>query len=237
MISAFDRIVIAVPDLTAALADYGVLLGGTFWPVPADGPDKSCAWLGLKNVVIELREMQVEKPAIVGIIFIDESAPIEEREVYNTRQLSLQLCNGRRTEDFRRTQPRNQNLDIGVDHLVLRTSDAQACVQLFAVGLGLRLALDKSAPDWGGRMLFFRVGKLTLEVIEPADVETGPDHFWGIAYRCADLSATAARLKSEEVVLSDTRPGRKPGTNVATFKSHALGLPTLLIEPVPESSH
>ena len=78
MISAFDRIVIAVADLTAAAADYGVLLGGTFWPVP-DGSGKPCAWLGLKNVVIELRELQVENPTIVGIIFIDESAPHQYR--------------------------------------------------------------------------------------------------------------------------------------------------------------
>ena len=237
MISAFDRIVIAVPDLSAAVADYGVLLGGDFWPAPSYGSDKPCAWLGLKNVVIELRELQVEKPTIVGIVFVDKSAPLEEREVSNPRKLSLQLCNGRRTEDFRQAQPRNQNLNIDVDHLGLSTSDAQACVQLFAVGLGLRLALDKNAPDWGGRMLFFRVGKLTLEIIESADVEPGPDQFWGIAYRCADLSATSARLKSGGVVLSAIRPGRKPGTNVATLKSHALGLPTLLIEPVPESSH
>ncbi len=235
MICAFDRIVIAVPNLTEAVVDYGVLLGATFWPVPADGSGTTRAWLALKNVVIELRELQVAKPAIAGIVFVDESAPVEDHEVSNTRQLSLQLCNGQRTEDFRQAQPHKQNLSIGVDHLVLRTSDAQACIQLFSVGLGLRLALDKSAPDWGGRMLFFRVGKLTLEVIEPAEVETGPDHFWGIAYRCADLTATAAQLKSREVVLSDARPGRKPGTNVATLKSHTLGLPTLLIEPIPES--
>lgn len=235
MISAFDRIVIAVPDLTAAMADYGVLLGGAFCLVPDDS-GKPYAWLGLKNVVIELRELQVEKTTIVGIIFIDPSASVEEREVSNSRQLSLSICNGQRTEDFRQAQPHNQNMNIGVDHLVLRTSDAQACIQLFAVGLGLRLALDKNAPDWGGRMLFFRVGKLTLEVIESADVGTEPDHFWGLAYRCADLGATVARLKSGQVVLSATRPGRKPGTNVATLKSHALGLPTLLIESAPESS-
>jgi catechol 2,3-dioxygenase-like lactoylglutathione lyase family enzyme len=228
MISAFDRIVIAVPDLSAAVAHYGVLLGGTFWPVP-NGSGKPCAWLGLKNVVIELRELQVAKSELVGIIFIDDSTAVEEREVSNTRQLSLHVCNGQRTADFRQAQPHNQNINIGVDHLVLRTSDAEACVQLFSVGLGLRLALDKSAPDWGGRMLFFRVGKLTLEVIESSDAETGPDRFWGIAYRCADLSTTTVRLKAEDVALSDTRPGRKPGTNVATLKSHALGLPTLLI--------
>ena len=229
MISAFDRIVIGVPDLTAAAADYGVLLGGTFWPVPADGSHKPKAWLGLKNVVIELRELQVAKSVIVGISFIDDSAAVEERKVSNARQLSLHICNGQRTQDFRQAQPHNQNLELGVDHLVLRTSDAQACVQLFSVGLGLRLALDKNAPDWGGRMLFFRVGKLTLEVIESADAEAGPDYFWGIAYRCADISATAARLQAQDVAVSDTRPGRKPGTHVATLKSHALGLPTLLI--------
>lgn len=228
MISAFDRIVIAVPNLSAAVADYGVLLGGTFWPVPDDSA-KPCAWLGLKNVVIELRELQVAKSAIVGIIFIDDSTAVEERDVSNSRQLSLHICNGQRTEDFRQAQPHHQNLDLGVDHLVLRTSDAESCVQLFSVGLGLRLALDKNEPDWGGRMLFFRVGKLTLEVIESADAEAGPDYFWGIAYRCADLSATAAQLKADNVALSDTRPGRKPGTNVATIKSHTLELPTLLI--------
>ncbi|MFT5710729.1 MAG: catechol 2,3-dioxygenase-like lactoylglutathione lyase family enzyme [Halioglobus sp.] len=232
MISAFDRIVIAVPDLSAAVADYGVVLGGTFWPVPDDSGMRR-AWLGLKNVVIELRELQVAQSMIVGVVFIDESAAAEEREVSNTRLLSLQLCNGQRTESFRQAQPHSQNLDTGVDHLVLRTSDAQACIQLFAIGLGLRLALDKSEPDWGGRMLFFRVGKLTLEVIESSDAETGPDRFWGIAYRCSDLSATAARLKAEGVALSAVRHGRKPGTNVATLKSHAFELPTLLIGVKP----
>jgi catechol 2,3-dioxygenase-like lactoylglutathione lyase family enzyme len=236
MINAFDRIVIAVPDLAAAAADYGLLLGGDFWPVPGDDSAAPCAWLGLKNVVIELREQHVEKPILVGIIFIDDSAPLEGREIKNTRQLSLYISNGQLTEGFRRAQPNNQNLNIGVDHLVLRTSDAQACVQLFAVGLGLRLALDKEAPQWGGRMLFFRVGKLTLEIIESADAESGPDQFWGIAYRCADLFTTKMRLEAGEVALSAARPGRKPGTTVATLKSHALGLPTLLIQPVPESS-
>jgi catechol 2,3-dioxygenase-like lactoylglutathione lyase family enzyme len=228
MVSAFDRIVIAVPDLSAAIADYGVILGGTFWPV-CDDSGKSKAWLGLNNVVIELRELRVAQAAIAGIIFTDESAPVKQREVNNTRQVSVQICNGEKTTSFRQKHPHNQNFNIGVDHLVLRTSDAQACIQLFAVGLGLRLALDKNAPDWGGRMLFFRVGKLTLEVIESSDAEAGPDHFWGIAYRCADLSTTTARLKAEGVALSATRPGRKPATNVATIKSHALGLPTLLI--------
>ena len=225
-----------MPDLAAAAADYGLLLGGDFWPVPADNTDTHCAWLGLKNVVIELREQRVEKSILVGIIFVDDSAALESREIKNTRQLSLHICNGQLTEDFRRAQPHNQNLNIGVDHLVLRTSDAQACVQLFAVGLGLRLALDKEAPQWGGRMLFFRVGKLTLEIIESVDAESGPDQFWGIAYRCADLFSTKMRLEAGEVALSAARPGRKPGTTVATLKSHALGLPTLLIQPVPESS-
>ncbi len=43
----------------------------------------------------------------------------------------------------------------------------------------------------------------------------------------------AARLRAAGVSLSELRKGRKPGTRVATVKSHCLGLPTLLLEPAP----
>ncbi|MEC8427565.1 MAG: hypothetical protein VXZ35_04015 [Pseudomonadota bacterium] len=119
-----------------------------------------------------------------------------------------------------------------VDHLVLYSHDAQTCIDRFGEsGLGLRLALDQTVPEWGGRMLFFRIGKLTLEVIVPNDPMTRPDFFWGIAYQTHGLASTHERLLNAGVAVSDIRDGRKPGTRVASLKSGDLGIPTLLLEP------
>jgi catechol 2,3-dioxygenase-like lactoylglutathione lyase family enzyme len=118
-----------------------------------------------------------------------------------------------------------------VDHLVLRTDNAQSCIELFASTLGIRLALDRTVPEWGGRMLFFRAGKLTLEAIQSDDDTLKGNHFHGIAFQCQNIERTAEDLVERGVTLSDIREGRKPGTFVATVKSHCLGLPTLLIQP------
>jgi hypothetical protein len=57
------------------------------------------------------------------------------------------------------------------------------------------------------------------------------DHFWGISYLCPDLEFTLAKLDAAGVSHSGPRDGRKPGTAVATVRSHHLGIPTLLIQP------
>ena len=80
-------------------------------------------------------------------------------------------------------------------------------------------------------MLFFRAGKLTLEVIESRKEATASNTFWGIAYQCQDVDRSTQRLSQAGVLLSGIRDGRKPGTRVATLKSHDLGIPSLLIEP------
>ena len=80
-------------------------------------------------------------------------------------------------------------------------------------------------------MLFFRAGKLTLEVIESSGEPIEADTFWGIAYQCPDIERTARNLAGRGVGLSAIRAGRKKGTRVATIRSHCLGIPSLLIEP------
>ena len=232
MIRAFDRIVIAVPDLRAAIADYQLLLGADFWPVPGDSTGPR-AWLGLANVVVELWGQAVDSPSIIALVFAGDDSAKTPIEVQNSRGLALSICDGFDTANFMQKCPAFQNPALKVDHLVLHTADADACISLFSVGLGIRLALDKSAPEWGGRMLFFRVGKLTLEIIEPAQGKPESDYFWGIAYQCPDISTTAARFHRAGVTLSEARNGRKPGTKVATIKSHSLAIPTLLIQPAP----
>jgi len=230
MIQGFDRIIMAVPNIEVAIADYQKLLGAPFWPVPElDGVKK--AWLALDNTVIELEEKAIETAEVVGVVFAADDASPVSRPVANSRQIGVSVCDGADTASFRQSQPEAQNRSLKVDHLVLRTAKADACIELFSVGLGIRLALDKSAPQWGGRMLFFRVGKLTLEIIEPGKNKPGNDNFWGIAFQCQNISKIAAQLAEAGVILSPFRVGRKPGTTVATVNSHNLEIPTLLIEP------
>jgi len=116
-----------------------------------------------------------------------------------------------------------------IDHIVLRSNDGDACVRLLAEQLGLRLALDQEKPEWGGRMLFFRNGKLTLEVIAPEGGLKAGDYFWGFALKVADMEAEHTRLQEAGVNVSELRNGRKPGTRVATVKSHSGGVPALLV--------
>lgn len=117
-----------------------------------------------------------------------------------------------------------------VDHVVLRTADADDCIRLFRDDLGMRLALDQTVEEWGGRMLFFREGAMTLEVIENDSKRPSQDFFWGICYRCGDIESTRAALESRGVSVTEIREGRKPGTRVATIKSHVGGIPSLLLE-------
>ena len=135
----------------------------------------------------------------------------------------------------KRMFPKKRMLKNGIsaiDHLVLLSNDLDECIKAFgASGLGIRLALDKTEPTWGGRMLFFRVGKFTLEIIQNNRNDSREeDYFWGIAYLCSNIELAVATLQKNGVQHSSIREGRKAGTLVATVKSHNLGLPTLLLQ-------
>jgi catechol 2,3-dioxygenase-like lactoylglutathione lyase family enzyme len=227
MVNTFDRIVIAVPDLQAAVTQYQRLLGA---PVLQEaGNESPSARFFLPNTVIELVQSSADAAVISGIVFGSETSPVGDKGVANTLGLDIRLCSGASTADQRALQPDIEVGDFKVDHVVLRTTSAPDCIDLFGRQLGIRLALDQTVPEWGGRMLFFRTGKLTLEVIESHREKPVKDYFWGIAYQCADLEKTAARLSERGVALSEIRAGRKQGSVVATVKSHCLGIPTLLI--------
>lgn len=224
MIDAVDRIVLAVPDLPAAVAEYSLLLGD---PLPQQArAGVPVARFVLSNSIIELVQSAGDAATIRGIVFASESAAGSERAISNTRGLDIRLA---RLSHAARPGPGVEG--FRVDHLVLRTGSAVECIDLFSGELGVRLALDRTVPEWGGRMLFFRVGKLTLEVIESQREKTTVDYFWGIAYHCADLEKSAAQLSARGIALSEIRAGRKQGTVVATVKSHCLDIPTLLIAP------
>ena len=228
MIIGFDRILIDVPDVDAAVHEYSALLG-PFQATEIEGR----AQLPLSNVVIELRPAPIIDCArIVGLVLIDDSmddSQSPQRIPPPDRDLHLERVSA---VSQRLHAPATALGISAVDHVVLQTQDADACIQIFGEpGLGIRLALDQQVEEWGGRMLFFRAGKMTLEVIHNLKTPVDEDHLWGITYLCPDLDYTLSQLEIAGIPHSAARDGRKPGTRVATVKSHTLGLPTLLIEP------
>lgn len=121
-----------------------------------------------------------------------------------------------------------------LDHAVIATAEPEAAAALYGARLGLDMALDRSHPEWG-RLMFFRCGDLVVEVTHRPGKHSGAtrDRLAGLCWRAADIDATHARLVAAGVDMSEVRPGRKPGTRVATVRSHHCGVPTLLIQPSP----
>jgi len=121
------------------------------------------------------------------------------------------------------------------DHAVVLSGDLEAARALYGDALGLRLALDRRFEARRIRILFFRVGGVTVEVAGPlaGGDATAPDRFGGLAYRVPDVAAARQRLVAAEFDVSEVRAGHKPGTRVCTVKSGTCGVPTLLIQPAP----
>jgi catechol 2,3-dioxygenase-like lactoylglutathione lyase family enzyme len=119
-----------------------------------------------------------------------------------------------------------------LDHVVVASPDIEASGALYGDALGLRLALDRSFEQRGLRMLFFRIGGVTVEVVGrlgDAPDAAAPDRFGGIAYRVADADAIHGRLTAAGFDLTEVREGNKPGTTVCTVRDGTCGVPTLLI--------
>ncbi|MEN8158757.1 MAG: VOC family protein [Myxococcota bacterium] len=121
-----------------------------------------------------------------------------------------------------------------IDHLVVRTEDPDGAIGFYADRLGLRLALDKRFPQWGARLVFLRVGHITVELAAPLEVAAtaaATDHVWGISWRVADADAARARLAEAGFDVSPVRKGRRPGTRVFSLRGEPCGVATLLLEP------
>lgn len=121
-----------------------------------------------------------------------------------------------------------------VDHVVVTTQDADAAKRFYGDQLGIRLALEQHVPQWGGTQLFFRASSMSIEVIA-SEKSGAEDSLWGLALKTEDIEATQQRLNGAGVEVSEIRDGRKAQTRVCTVKSHALDVPTLLIEHPPTS--
>jgi catechol 2,3-dioxygenase-like lactoylglutathione lyase family enzyme len=142
--------------------------------------------------------------------------------------------------DRSRTRVRSQTVDArsaiqALDHVVVFSGDVEATRDFYADHLGIRLALDRTFEKRGVRLLFFRIGGVTIEIGGRLGLEPQPDavdRFGGLAWQVPDIEAIQSRLQADRFDVSEIRDGNKPGTRVCTVRDPVHDVPTLLIEPV-----
>ena len=184
-ILALDRVSLGVTDLAAARTDYAALLGCA--------PEGARFRLG--NMALDL----VEAPAagLSQVCFAVADIAKTER-LLAQRALAPQRQGGDLALPTGRTHGTPIGLTAmptaraanappggmtGLDHLVVGTPDQERAIVLYAGRLGLDLRLDRTNPDWGVRLLFFRCGDLVVEVahrLGSAEAD-GPDRFYGFS--------------------------------------------------------
>ena len=80
----------------------------------------------------------------------------------------------------------------------------------------------------GTRMLFFRIGGVTVEVVGGAQSQTAERSMaWRTAYSTSMPRMPACARPAS--TLSELRPGNKPGTRVFTVRDGTAGVPTLIL--------
>jgi catechol 2,3-dioxygenase-like lactoylglutathione lyase family enzyme len=126
----------------------------------------------------------------------------------------------------------------GLDHIVVRTPNADRAVALYGARLALDLRLDRANEQWGSRLLFFRCGDCIVEVAGSLGDERGtePDQFGGLAWRVRRAVSVHSRLAAAGFDVSELRQGRKPGTQVFTVRNRSAAVPTLILETGSASS-
>ena len=117
-----------------------------------------------------------------------------------------------------------------LDHVVITTNDADGFVEVYRDVFNIRLALDKFVDEWKSRMLFFRLNKTTIEVVEKVDDKEPKDSLWGLSWEVDNIKEAHKRLEKAGVEITSVKKGIKENTMVATIKSHTHNVPTLLIQ-------
>jgi hypothetical protein len=122
-----------------------------------------------------------------------------------------------------------------LDHVVAITPALdRTAAALKSAGLDLRRIREQPTPAGAPRQAFFRLGELILEVvqapqeaIERSGGPDGPAFFWGLAFKVADLDATAAFLGEH---VGPPRAAVQPGRRIATLRRSAgLAVPVALM--------
>jgi len=134
------------------------------------------------------------------------------------------------TSNFYPPQAMAQGQIIVNDHLVIQTNDADGLIKIYKDIFNIRLALDKRVERWKVRILFFRLNKTTLEIVEKPDNQQPNDKLWGLTWDVENIEEAHQRLLREAVDVTTIKKGIKENTLFATMKPHTHNVPTLLIE-------
>ena len=259
MITGFANITIGTTDLERATQEHELFLGR-----PPSRSDTHASDFDLSNLVLRLvpsdqtgiislgfRVSELERAQVrmhrFGLLNEAGAATdtIKNQEpdqiklsADKTCSLSLSIT-GNTTEVAAQDQAKSNRKELitGLDHIVIQSDNPERTAFLLGCQLGLDMRLDRTNEAWNARLLFFRCGDAIVEVFHPLKAKERLDHdrFFGITWRVDDIHAAHARLSESGVAVSEIRPGRKPGTAVCTIKSHAAGIPTLLISNSPHT--
>ncbi len=200
---------------------------------------------GLAGIVLNTKDMSKASKRLkdlgflVGDVLTGEGKNKDTNDIRNwkylflpqelTRNLFLFLI-----EHTKGILPQDEKFPPGsinkLDHVVINTNDADGFINIYQDIFNIRLALDRIIEHWKSRMLFFRLNKTTIEVIEKKDRKDPNDSLWGLAWEVESIKDAHERLVSKGVEVTEIKKGLKENTLVATIKSHTHNVPTLLIE-------
>lgn len=214
-----DGIELGVGDLAEATAAYTILLG-----VPPTVRPGRAPCFPLERGAVELAAGRPGAHALRFVAERDDERPPEG----SLHGVTLRL----EPEDIE-AHPAPAAPVTAIDHVVVQSPDPDRAIALWRDRVGLRLALDRTFPERGLRLVFFRSGRLTLEIAgphPPPAERDAPDRVHGVSYRVADLAAHRERLLAAGLDVSPIRTGMRPGTIVATVRSGTAGVPTLLLQ-------
>jgi catechol 2,3-dioxygenase-like lactoylglutathione lyase family enzyme len=255
LITGFDHVVIAVRDIAAGVAAYETLLGAKAGPI-ATRDDVASALVVTSNLAVELMApvgsgaarlsaaLDEGGEGLKSLVFATrdverlhtrcqrvglEPEEIVRRDEAQSFRASTERTHGARLFFMQRAGPMPADAGIlGLDHVVVRTPDAERAAALYGARLGLDMRLDREVA--GRRMMFFRCGDAIVEIVHDDTLTDGRDKLWGLSWRVADADAECTRLADAGLNVSEVRAGAKPGSRVFTVRDQTCGVPTLMIE-------
>jgi len=253
MLTTIDHITLAARDFEPAIERYRVLLGCN--PTQRHRDDgQALARFQLENTALDVVAMDTSGASEEGIASItlatadlSRTRHILERRGIQTQTFEdqylllastatygvrIQIMARQADPSMASARDSHKQDDItGLDHVVITTSHPERAAALYGARLGLEMKLDRTNPDWGSRLMFFKCGDSIIEIahsLKKADPNL-PDKAWGLSWRTGNIESANARLTQAGFNVSEVRTGRKPGTRVFTVRDAPGGVPTLVL--------